>query len=145
VPDYPKNFNADRAATILVDAAYLGDPRAAEKWKVTTRTIENYRARLKSDPHFSALFATKRAAAEGNWKHELGRALTTSIRKLAALIENTDPTILSTPAAIEAVTGAVKALSEIAITGEVLNAGNAHPSAGDPTPRSSVASGTATA
>jgi hypothetical protein len=134
-------LNTERAARILVDAAYLGDTRAAEKWKITTRTIENYRARLKTDHELSALFATMRAAAEGNWKHELGRALTTGIRKLARLLE--DVTIAEADT-IEAVTGAVKALSEIAITGEVLNAGNADAYPGNAAPRPTMANSATT-
>ncbi len=54
-------FNPDRAALILLDSILLGDERASEKWKVTVRTIENHRARLKSDPFGLVLRHSSRA------------------------------------------------------------------------------------
>ncbi|HEX2865258.1 MAG TPA: hypothetical protein VHN99_11870 [Deinococcales bacterium] len=128
-------LDRDRAAAILVDAAYLGDPKAAERWKITTRTIENYRARLKKDPELSAIFAQKRQAAEGDWKSELARALRTGVRRLARMLDEVQGSDLE---AIEAVTGAVKALSEIDLTREVLNAGHADAHSGRATQGASL-------
>ncbi len=117
-------LNYERAAKILCDAAYLGDSKAADKWEITSRTIERYRARLKSDPQLSALVGTFRAELEGNWKSELSRSIFVTVRKIAEMVEAVDT---ATPKAemLEALTGAAKALSEIAITTEVLNAGDA--------------------
>lgn len=132
-------FNPERAAAILCDAAYLGDEKASEKWSVTSKTVRNHRERLETDSLFSALFQTKRTALEGNWKSELARAITTGVKKMARMIEAAPDEGAFDAKALEAVTGAVKALSEIQITTEVLNAGNAEPSAGHSEKGSAVA------
>lgn len=75
-------FDRERAAAILVDALYLGDQTAAEKWKVTSRTLRNYRERLATDPVFSAIFHEKRQASGALWAADLARALSAGIRPL---------------------------------------------------------------
>jgi hypothetical protein len=115
-------LNRTRAAQILCDAAYYGDTKTAKKWEITQRTIENYRSRLKTDPQLAALFGNLRIKLEGDWKSELARGITSSVRKIAAMIDAVDS---SKPDAdmLEALTGAAKTLAEIAITAEVINAG----------------------
>lgn len=127
-----KQFDAERAALILCDAVFLTDEKAAEKWNVTRRTVTNYRDRLNTDPLFAQIFQTTRQSLEGNWKSELSRAITTGVKKMARMIEAAPDGSTFDAKALEAVTGAVKALSEIQITTEVLNAGNAQSSAGTP-------------
>jgi hypothetical protein len=117
-------LDLNRAAQILCDAAYLGDAKAAEKWKITTRTIESYRSRLRTDPELSALFGTLRVKLEQGWKDELSSAITTGVKKMAAMIEAAPSGDTFDAKALEAVTNAVKVLSEIQITTEILNAGN---------------------
>ncbi len=117
-------FNHERAALILCDAAFVGDTKTSQKWGVTLRTIANYRERLGNDPIFSNLFQLKRRALEENWKEELARAITTGVKKMARMIDAAPEGYDFNATALEAVTGAVKVLSEIQITTEVLNAGN---------------------
>ncbi|AFD27743.1 hypothetical protein [Deinococcus gobiensis] len=130
-------FNYERAAAILVDAAYLGDGEAAKKWQVTTRTIQNYRAKLKTDPLLSQFFARKRARAEGNWVGELRRSLGAVLEKSRLIAEAIEPVItVEDPetgsqvqrvnmAALRTLIAAGKDLGEIALALEVLNAGDA--------------------
>src|SRR5262245_57696952 len=109
-------FNAERAALVLLDALVLGDARAAEKWEVTERTIQNYRARLAADPHFSRLFADKKRAAEAGWSAVRLRFLRKSIAKLEELVEKaTDPKF------IPAVADAVKVVGELQIASDALS------------------------
>lgn len=130
-------LNYERAAAILVDAAYLGDEEAAKKWKITVRTIFNYRERLKTDVKLSELFRIKRAAAEGSWVSELKRALSATLRKATMIVECIEPieTVetelgqeqkVNLPA-LRTLIGAGKDLGEIALALEVLNAGDADP------------------
>lgn len=111
----------ERAAEILVDAAYMGDSKAAEKWGVTTRTVQNYRAALEEDPELSSFFARKRQVNEQAWVSELAKALKASARKLgqwADAIEN--PSMEE----VREIRHVFKDLSEVAITREVLRAGD---------------------
>lgn len=147
------HLNYERAAAILVDAAYLGDEIAAKKWNVTTRTVENYRARLKTDPKLSELFARKRAAAEGSWASELKRALQSTMRKATMIVECIEPVLVvedpetgfqvqevNMPA-LKTLIAAGKELGEIAIALEVLNAGNPDQDADPPAQGPGLAQG----
>lgn len=116
----PKRDNA-RAARALVDAALLGDATACAKHEITSRTLQRYRAALETDEELSAFYAQlSRAVTTQNWATELNLTLTTAIRKQGDLIRDLTG---STADNISAVTGAIKALSEIAITRDVLGAG----------------------
>lgn len=135
-------LNYERAAAILVDAAYLGDEEAAKKWNITVRTIYNYRDRLKTDVKLSELFTKKRAAAEGSWVSELKRALRTTLHKATMIVECIEPVIVvetemgqmqevNMPA-LRTLIAAGKDLGEIALALEVLNAGDADQNADAP-------------
>jgi hypothetical protein len=112
-------FDRERAAAILVDALYLGDQTAAEKWKVTSRTLRNYRERLATDPVFSAIFHEKRQASGALWAADLARALSAGIRRLAEFAERASEPDLET---VRELRGIVRDLAEIAIIREVLDA-----------------------
>jgi hypothetical protein len=130
----PKRDNA-KAARALVDAALLGDATACAQHEITLRTLQRYRAALEDDEELSRLYAElSRAVTSQHWATELNITLTTSVRKLGTLVRNLD-----TPSAesISAVTGAIKVMSEIAITREVLgqgvsDAGDGQPDQGNP-------------
>lgn len=113
----PKRDNA-RAARALVDAALLGDATACAKHEITSRTLQRYRAALETDEELSAFYAQlSRAVTTQNWATELN---ITHVRKLGTMTRDLPG---STAENISAVTGAVKVLSEIAITREILGAG----------------------
>jgi hypothetical protein len=129
-------LNYERAAAILVDAAYLGDEAAAKKWKITPRTIFNYRERLRSDPKLSELFSRKRSSAEGNWISELRRALTATLQKATLIVECIEPVeIIETEyggqtqvvnmVGLRTLIAAGRDLGEIALALQVLDAGDA--------------------
>ncbi len=73
----------EQAARALVDAALLGDRKAAERHGITDRTLRNYRRALEDDPELSAcLERCMRAALEAqeaedraSWADETSRAL----------------------------------------------------------------------
>jgi hypothetical protein len=113
-----------RAAQILCDAAYLGDAKTAEKWKITTRTIESYRSRLRTDPQLAGLFGTLRVKLEEDWRSGLAQAIKTGVQKMTRLIELAPEGDTFDAKALEAVTNAVKVLTEIQITTDILNAGD---------------------
>jgi hypothetical protein len=111
-------FNRDRAATILVEAAYFGDQPTSEKWVVTTRTIQRYRARLDGDKQLSQLVADKKLTFEGAWASELPGAILAGIAYLKKAPEN----LAVNAEGIHAVAGAVKLLSSIETTKRMLDA-----------------------
>lgn len=88
----------EKAARILVDAEQLGLVKAAEKWKVSDRTIRNYRDRLGTDDQLSsafrrlsagavARFQLQQAQAELGWRQEHIAALRETMITSRLLVE----------------------------------------------------------
>lgn len=114
-----RRLDYDRVAAILVEALYYGDQETAKRWDITTRTIQNYRARLDDDAELSVIFADKKAAFETEWANEVPAALRSAVRFLMRAGEEADP---SDPQAIHAVAGALKMLAEVRFTKDILDA-----------------------
>ena len=112
-------LDLDRAATIIVEAAYYGDPDTAERWGISERTIQRYRARLDEDDELSSIVARKKTAFETEWANEIPAALRSALRFLMRAGQEADP---KDPEAIHAVAGAFKLMAEIGFTRDVLNA-----------------------
>lgn len=112
-------FNYERAATILAEAAFVDEQKILQRYKITQRTLYNYRQRLHHDPKLSEFFVQKKSVLEREWSNELAPAIREAIRFLQQAARKADP---SDPAAIHAVAGALKILSEVSITKEVIDA-----------------------
>ncbi len=113
------SVDIDRAAMILVEAAFFGDVRASEKWGIHKRTVENYRKRLEDDNRLVALFHLKREAFLTDWIETLPVAIRAGTQYL---IESFQVANRGDPEVIHAVAGAMKVMAEIGITKEMLDA-----------------------
>lgn len=128
------NFNTERAAAVLVDAAYMGDKRAAKKWGITPRTIPNYRKRLETDEAFASLFELKRAAAERDWAEQAPMAIRAAIDFILRAAQEGDA---ESPEMVHAIAGAMKLAADMYLTKQVLDArlakpgGPQHPAPGE--------------
>ena len=114
-----RKFNHERAASVLVDAAYHGDEEAAAKWGLTTRTIQNYRRRLATDTILSQFFAQKKLLVESEWKDETADAIREAARfcvRSAKEADHKDPDV------INAVGSFYSRLVNAAVMREILNA-----------------------
>ncbi len=112
-------FNEELAARVLIEASISGDKVAAQKYDVEERTVRNYRARLETDPHFSAFFRLKQKETQDAWVSGLTPAIMAGIDFLQRAAQNLEP---KDPEAVKAVTESVRVLSELAITTKVINA-----------------------
>jgi len=112
-------FNCERAAAALVDAAYMGDKKAADKHGVTSRSIRNWRERLDGDPDFSAVFREKKLLSDQEWASELPSAIRSAIRFVR---ESAKESKLGDPKATAVIADALSILAEVAITREILDA-----------------------
>ena len=111
----------ERAARLLVEAALHGDVKVSEQAGITRQTIHNYRKALSEDADLLRLFIQySNELLTRTWADELESALTLTITTLVQHISGLES---FTPESIKAITEALKALSEIAMTREVLNAG----------------------
>ena len=105
-----KNFNAERAASILAEASLWTDTYAAKRWGVTARSISNWRKLTETDSDFSELFDRKKAAIDKAWGNEARAALRRMLRKLDDLVQEAGPE------QIREVAGAVKIVGELEVT-----------------------------
>jgi hypothetical protein len=115
----PQKLDYDRVASILVEAAYYGEQSAAARWGISDRTILNYRNRLNEDEELSDIFALKKAAFENEWANEVPAAIRSALRFIVRAGEEANP---KDPEAIHAVAGALKIVSEVELTREIINA-----------------------
>lgn len=112
-------FNYERASSALVESAYYGDPYAAKRFGVSTRSIVRWRNRMDTDDDLAALVVIKKEQFAKSWSDELPAAIRASIRALkdAALkLEMTDT------ASVKVIADSLHRLTEIAMTKDVLDA-----------------------
>lgn len=107
-------FDRDRAVRILVDAAAIGDAKACESWKISLRTLQNYRARLAGDPELSQAFAQKRTQLDNDWRIARRRFLNAAIAKVQVLVDQAGPD------QIRDVVGAIKIIGDLEVAAGVL-------------------------
>lgn len=111
-------FDPEKAAEILVEAAYKGDKATAEAHGITDRTIRNWKKRLDDDAEFSAVFHLKRRTAEKEWADELPESIRACINFLKDAAKSE---MRVTPDGIHAVAGALKVMAEVAIVKDALD------------------------
>lgn len=75
-------FNSDRAAMILVDAAFSNDIRAAKKHGVADRTIRGWRERMETDEILASKFRIAYEQATNKWADRLNGAIISGIEFL---------------------------------------------------------------
>lgn len=112
-------FKYEFASIVLVEAAFFGDKPTAAKYGVSLRSIHNYRKRLNEDTKLAELFRIKKDQMEQEWAEEMPAAIRASIeflRKAATEAKTTDPDV------IHAIAGALKILSDVAMTKKVIDA-----------------------
>jgi hypothetical protein len=110
----------ERVAEILVDAYAIGDGPAARKWMTSKRTIQRYRARVKTDADLAALVLQKR----GETEEELSVLRVQFLRRALVVLERK---IKKRSATVHEVAGAVKIVGELHQVAEVLDAGDDEP------------------
>lgn len=108
-------FDRERAVRILVEAAATGDKKTCERWKITQRTLWNYRKRLHGDPELSAAFTALNREADRSWKMSRQKALEIGMRRLAELFENATD--------INELSRAVERLGNLDVASEALSVG----------------------
>ncbi len=112
-------FDREKAAAVLVDAAYRGDEEAARLWGIHPRTVENHRKRLATDSELVALFERKRALAEQGWIDRFPAVLGAGADFIERAAKQGNP---RDPNMVHAVAGAMKLLAEIGFVKQMLDA-----------------------
>lgn len=112
-----------------MDAALQGDAQACATHGIALRTLQNYRKLLETDDELALFYAEfAQAVTTQSWASELNLTLTTAIRKQGEMIRGLNENSAEN---ITAVNGAIKTLSEIALTRDVLASGGEDDDAGD--------------
>lgn len=114
-----RKLDPDRVAIILVEALYNDDAKTAERWGITTRTLQNYRRRLSNDVELSQKFVLKKKLFESDWAAEVPSTIREAmefIRRAAKEADHKDAEV------IHAIAGAMKVTAEMGLTKEIIDA-----------------------
>jgi len=106
-------------AQIIVEADCGNDKVTAARHGISLRSLQRYRKESQENDALSRIVARKRELIEANWAEELPTAIRAGIDyiKTACMeAKNTDPLM------VRAIVGAVKILTEVAITKDVIDA-----------------------
>lgn len=112
-----RKLNYDFAATVLVNAMQEGDELTCHKFGVSIKTIERYKKRVQHDPVLAEHVAQKQQLVNRDWTADILPAMRAAIEFIRRAAESADTRDVN---AIQAVAGALKVLSEIYMTQEVL-------------------------
>ena len=111
-------LDLDRVALILVEAAFFGDKATISRWGISRRTVYNYRQLLTANDDLAHKFTIKKREFESKWADEIPIAVKKGIRFILDSFDKLEPTAEN----LYAVTGAVKVLTEIGLTKEIIDA-----------------------
>lgn len=111
--DYP------RIAMILVEALFFGDVTTSRRYGITTRTIRTYRSELNENSKLSAFFLDSRQEFEGSWAARIPGTIIGAVDFLARATQEADH---KDPDTINAIANALKTLSEVQLTKQVIDA-----------------------
>jgi hypothetical protein len=118
-----RKIDLDLAARILVDARYMGMDAAAARHNVSSITAKRYAVLAESDPILKQKVQEKLALAEtkldGNWIESLPGAIKGHVEFLQRASRVADP---QDPKAIYSIAGALKILTDVALTSRVIDA-----------------------
>jgi hypothetical protein len=112
-----QTVEADRLASVVLDADLLGVPRAARVNGVSEDTVRNYRKRILTRPEALEILRAKKTKLEERWVATRHQFLLRTVTKLQELCEKADKD------QIREVAGAVKIVGDLHVVGGALNDG----------------------
>lgn len=113
------------AATVILEAIYLGDEKAAQRYDISIKSVERYRKLwAQGDKELVEFVRMKRQAFDREWAQSLPLALQQSVEFLgkAAAAAKEDRNVLRNPMMISAMAGAMKLLADVHYTGKIIDA-----------------------
>jgi hypothetical protein len=115
----PKEIDNNQVARILMDAVTMGDRAACDKHDISLRTLQRYRLRLEGDPDLARFVVEKKRLQDKAWADEMPVAIASCIKFLKEASHSCDR---HDPDAVHAIAGALKIMSEVSMTREVIDA-----------------------
>lgn len=123
------NFDTDKAARVLIEAALTTDKEAAARFGVAARTVRHYRKRLKEDAELAAVYQNYVKLAIGeknleqsvvNWVGQLNDTLSVLLTSMQNAAVGLEPS----PESLEAISKAFAVVGELHTAREVLSVGS---------------------
>lgn len=87
----PNGFPIEQKAKILVECDFATDKEIAARWNVSTRTIENYRSQLKTDPQLLIEYNKHKDLFAADWVKDASRGIKTFIATLETVVKRKNP------------------------------------------------------
>lgn len=109
-------------ANILIDAIYLGDAKACERYGISDRTLRRYKERLASDRELSALVHNKNEEIGKHVVPDCLYAVRAASKYIIDVSMNMDEITKRNPEMLHAVAGAMKISMEAAVTYQYIQA-----------------------
>lgn len=106
----------DFLTQVVLDAVFSSDQEVADKYRISPRTVRNYRKAIQDQPELAALFLHKKALREQAWANEIPQAVRAGLEWLGKSIPSLSPSAEN----VYAVTGAVKILAEIDLSSKLI-------------------------
>lgn len=113
----PMKRKLDLIADVLIEAAHTTDVQAAEKYKVSARSIRRWRKELDKDGDLAAIVRLKKEKVEVGWAEEAGATMLDAVKYLrrASVAATVDAEM------VYAVAGAFKVLNEALLAKALLD------------------------
>jgi hypothetical protein len=113
----PRKFNCVRAASALVEATFKTDREVALAYGVSIRTIEYWRARLRTDTELQQEYRKMAQEKFKQWVSEIPDSLELAVGFIASAARTGDTT---DPKMVEAITNAISTLNDVLIVQSAL-------------------------
>ena len=114
-------FSNELAAAVLVEAAYMTDERACDRFGVSLRSLQRWRKALATDDVLASCVATKKAALDAKWADDLTTPIRAAARFITDAALNADANSKRNPEFVHAIVGALKVCADVHLTSKVLD------------------------
>ena len=108
----PNGYPLHQKAKILIECDFATDKEISGRWNITTRTIENYRAQLKTDPALLIEYNRLKDIFSREWVNDASRGIKTFISALETVVKRKNPKDAQW---ITATATAIKCVGELSI------------------------------
>jgi hypothetical protein len=123
-----QKFPYERASTILAEADIFGEDLTAKRWRISPRTIFNYRQKSRVDQKLKESVGTKKKLLTDQWGKDCVKSVKLALRTLDEIIPRATEVLSGDleaakayAAVLHAVAGAVKVVGELSLASEALN------------------------
>lgn len=115
----PSKIPDQTIAQILAETDLYSDKEVAQRWALSTRSIERYRQRLQSDPVLAGIVGEKREKLTAMWVHDATQFLVVALRQLQERCRSAKTK--EDAECLRAIADCLQIVGELRVQAEILN------------------------